>query len=303
MKKLAFKNISILLLFVSALIVSCEDVVDVKLNDENIDLFSVEAYINTKQSDNIYVKIEKTLPVTNAEPNPVISNAMVEISDTAPTPNKVILVEDGNTGIYRLPMNSAFSAVPDRTYKLTITTPEGIVISGEEYLQKVEPLDSTNINLSARGDFEFLAVFVNSQETPGLGHYYKWNIYKNESLLSKSDQLSFVSDELVDGNYVSDFEIFTDFEEEDEDKTLLLGDTVFVEQLSISRSAYDYYIGMQNQAFAGSPFSVPPANAPGNLTASNGKKVLGLYTVSDISVGDTIIINSTNFTPLIPSAF
>jgi hypothetical protein len=303
MKKLEYIKISILLLFVSALLVACEDVVDVELNDENIDLFSVEAYINTKETDNVFVKIEKTLPVTYAEQNPVINNAIVEISDTEPTPNKIILVEDSNTGIYKLPSNSMFRAIPDRTYKLTITTPEGIVISGEEYLQKVEPLDSTKINLSARGNFEFLAIFVNSQETPGLGHYYKWNIYINEVLLYKSDQMSFVSDELVDGNYVSDFEIFTDFEDEDEEKILLLGDTVYVEQLSISKSAYQYYLGMENQAFAGSPFSVPPANVPGNLTASDGKKVLGLFTTSDISVGNKIIIDSTNYTPLIPSTF
>ena len=77
MKKLEFKNISILLLFLSTLLISCEDVVDVELNDENIDLFSVEAYINTKQNDNVFVKIEKTLPVTYAEQNPVINNAIV----------------------------------------------------------------------------------------------------------------------------------------------------------------------------------------------------------------------------------
>ena len=100
--------------------------------------------------------------------------------------------------------------------------------------------------------------------------------------------MSFVSDELVDGNYVADFEIFTDFvtEEEEEEKVLQFGDTVFVEQLSISKSAYQYYTGMVNQAFTGSPFSVPPANVPGNLTASDGKKVLGLFTTSDISVGN-----------------
>lgn len=303
MKKLEFKKISILLLVLSTLSISCEDVVNVELNDEHIDLISVEAYINTKQNNNVFVKIEKTLPVTYAERNPVINNAIVEISDTEPTPNKIILVEDSNTGIYKLPFNSTFRAVPDRTYKLTITTPEGIVISGEDYLQKVEPLDSTKINLSARGDFEFLAVFVNSQETLGLGHYYKWNIFKNGDLLYKSEQMSFVSDELVDGNYVADFEIFTDFEDDDDEKVLLFGDTVYVEQLSISKSAYHFYLGMENQASAGSPFSVPPANIPGNLTARNGKKVLGLFTANDISVGNKIIIDSSNYTPLIPAAF
>ena len=59
MKKLEFIKISILVLVCSALLIACEDVVDVELNEENIDLFSVEAYINTKQNNNVFVKIEK----------------------------------------------------------------------------------------------------------------------------------------------------------------------------------------------------------------------------------------------------
>ena len=124
--------------------------------------------------------------------------------------------------------------------------------------------------------------------------------------------MAFANDELVDGNYIYDMEIFTDFYDDEEidedgseisDKVLYMGDTIQVVQSSISRSAYNFYLGMQNQAFSGSPFSVPPANLPGNLNSNNDKKVLGLFSARDVSASNTVIIDSTNYTPLTPSVF
>ncbi|HSH20385.1 MAG TPA: DUF4249 domain-containing protein [Draconibacterium sp.] len=285
MKKLT--TIFIFLILSIFIFTACEDVIDVDINDVDIDLISVEAYLNTKSTDNIYVKLEKTLPVNTATKNPAISNAIVEISDDESNPNKVILEEEENSGIYKIPENVSYEAVPGRTYRLSITTTDGVIITGEDYLQKGETLDSTKIQLSARGNYDFLAVFINSQETPGLGHYYKWDIFINGELLNESENMSFVNDELVDGNYVYDFEIYTDFGDpnDEEDRNFHLGDTVYVEQLSISENAYNFYFGMVNQAFAGGPFSVPPANIKSNLSASDGKRVLGIFSVRDVSVG------------------
>ena len=92
-----------------------------------------------------------------------------------------------------------------------------------------------------------------------------------------------------------------DFLSEEDEKEFHMGDTVYVEQLSISKSAYYFYYGMVNQAFSGGPFSVPPANLPGNLTSSDGKKVLGLFSARDISLGNTVVIDSTNYTPIVSS--
>ena len=292
------KNILLFAPVFTLMFTSCEDVVQVDLNDENIDLVAVEAYLSTRNHDNILVKLEKTLAVDETAKNPPINNAVVEIFDDEAEPNKVTLTEIGNSGIYRLPEDKTYKAVSGRTYNLKITTTDGIIITASDYLQEVENLDTVKVNLSARGDFEFLAVFISSQETPGPGHYYKWDIYINNRMLYQSENLTFASDELVDGNYIRDFEIFTDFYEDDEDKVLLKGDTVYVEQSSISRDVYDFYLGMVNQAFSGSPFSVPPANIPGNLTSSDGKRVLGMFSARDISPGNIVIIADDNFNPL-----
>jgi hypothetical protein len=280
---------------------ACEDVVQVDLPEEYADLISVEAYLTTDSTDNIYVRVEKTLPVDRTESNPAVSHATVEILDNSANPNTVLLQEQGKTGVYRLPANKVYPAQTGRTYTLKITTPDGTVITGSEKLKAVENLDKTRINLSGRGNYEFLAIFINAQETSGLGDYYKWDIFINNQLMNESQYLSIASDELVDGNYIYDFEIFTDFATSEDEKMLHKGDTVRVEQLSISKSVYDFYLGMINQTFSGSPFSVPPANVPGNLTSSDGKRVLGIFSARDKSKGTEIIIDDNNYTPLASS--
>jgi len=298
MKKIVTYKLLILATLLSAVLYSCEDVIEVDLNDENLDLISVEAYVDNRPTDNVYVKLQRTLPVDNSQQNPPINNAIVEISDNEDYSNSVVLSEVNNSGIYVLPGNITYPTLPDKTYYLRITTSDGVQITASDYMKKVETLDSVKVNLSARGDFNFLAVFISSQETPGEGDYYKWDIYINNHLLYEAWNMSFASDELVDGNYIYDFEIFTDFYEDDEDKILRVGDTIYVEQLSISAPIYDFYLGMVNQAFAGNPFSVPPANVKGNLTSSDNKHVLGFFSTRDVSPGNRVIIDEDNFAPL-----
>lgn len=308
MKKIQIHIKILFTLFIALIITSCENVVQVDIDNENLDLITVEAYINTTVRNNILVKLEKSLPVDDSTSNPPINNAVIEISDDAANPNIVLLKEDGTSGFYTLPRNTIYKTQPGRTYTISITTPDGTVITGQDYMQKMEPLDTVKVNLSDFGDNEYLAVFISTQEMPGLGNYYKWDIYINNHLLYNSDNMAFGNDELVDGNYIYDLEIFTDWYEEknedendnaDSDKIIFIGDTVKVVQSSISSDVYDFYLGMQNQAFAGSPFSVPPANIPGNLKANNNKKVLGLFSARDISIGNEVVVSEDNFTPLI----
>lgn len=298
MKRLYTTKILILAALLSVVLYSCEDVVEIDINEENIDLISVEAYLENRPNNNVYVKLQKTLQVDDSRENPPVNDAVVEISQNEDYSNSVLLSEMNNSGVYILPPNEVYNVEPGKTYYLRITTSDGVQITASDYMKQVETLDSVKVNLSARGDFEFLAIFISSQETPGEGDYYKWDIYINNELLYESENLTFASDELVDGNYIYDFEIFTDFYEDDEDRILRMGDTIYVEQLSITEPVYDFYIGMVNQAFAGSPFSVPPANVQSNLTSSDGKRVLGIFSARDVAPGNEVIIGDDNFAPL-----
>ncbi len=169
-------------------------------------------------------------------------------------------------------------------------TPLDIWLPSNKY---IKPLISNQVRPSLRGDNRFLGIFTYGNEPQGLGNFYKWDIYINDTLLSQSDFLIFASDELVDGNYIYSFEIFTDFHQpsKPEDRRLKLGDTVLVKQTSISAFAYNFYFQLFNQAQTGSLFSVPPANIQGNFTASDGNPVLGLFTAHDVSNSNVVVID------------
>lgn len=272
---------------------SCEDVITVELNESDIEFYTVEAQLTSLSEP--WVFLSKTVPVTVDESQKGISNAMVVLSDNATSINQDTLVEDiSNPGYYTVSQGKSYLGVPGRSYTLTITTPDGVVLSSTETLHPVEPIDSIMIYPSARGEQRFLGIFTFGWDTPGLGNNYKWNIYRNGEYLSETDYLVIANDEMVDGNYVQ-FEIFTDFHNpaEPSERILQLGDTIHVEQTSITKFAFDFYSQVFGQAGGGSIFSVPAANLPCNIFSSDGKDVYGIFDVSDVSVSNTIIIDNS----------
>ncbi|QGY42646.1 DUF4249 family protein [Maribellus comscasis] len=272
---------------------ACEDVVEVKLSDEDVDLYAVEAKITTE--NNPYVFVYKTQVVSSDQSYEGLSNAVVTISDNSVPSNTIQLFESTETtGLYMPAENETYFGETGKEYTVSIST-DGTTITGSDLLSQVEPIDSIQVHSSLRGDHRFLGVFTFGNETPGLGNYYKWDIYINDELLNEAEYLMVVNDELVDGNYVNGFEIFTDFHDPNEESERLLnfGDTVQVKQTSISEFAYYYYYQMLNQSMSGGMFSVPPANIESNFTASDGSTVLGLFTAHDVSTSNIVLIDET----------
>jgi hypothetical protein len=288
-----YKYINLVLaLFVFA---SCEDVIEVDVNDQEKDLYIVEAKITTQ--DEPWVFVTKTLSVTVDQAYTGISNLNVTITDDAQPANVITLTEDAvRKGYYTVPENIDYLGIPNRTYTLTILTPENVTLTATETLYPVEPIDSIQVKPSGRGDNMFLAVFTYGNETPGFANYYKWDIYVNDTLLTidHADYLAFASDELV-RDTISGYEIFTDFHDPniESERLLKLYDTIYVEQTSTTEFAYNFYYQMVNQAAAGSMFSVPPANIPSNFKASDGQKVVGLFTAHDISISNAVVVDES----------
>ena len=279
-----------LILLISGL-TSCEDVIDVKLSNEELNLFGVEARITTV--DQPVVFLYKTLKVNQDEIYPGISGAVVSISDNAIPVNKITLTENpSRIGFYTVPENTRFNGVAGREYTLNILS-GGVTLTAKEKLLKVEPIDSIKIVPSMRGDKLFLGVFTYGIEPLGLGNFYKWDVYVNDTLINDANQMAIASDEFVDGNFISGLEVFTDFHDpkKPEDRKLNLNDTIVVKQTSISEFAYNFYFQMINQSSTGSLFSVPMANIKSNFTSTDGRPVLGLFTAHDVSVSNQIIIN------------
>lgn len=283
----------ILFLSIAALLSSCEDIIEINLSDETVDLYAIEAKITSE--DNPYVFVYKSQRVDADNPYQGISGASVVISDNG-QPKKTVMLKESpdKKGWYVPEKGISYFGEPGKEYTLEINV-NGVKITGTEMLARVEPIDSIQVRPSIRGDYMFLGIYTFGNEPPEPENYYKWDIYINDTLLSKSDNLVVVSDEFVNGNYVSGFEIFTDFHDPNkpEDRLLNPGDTIRVKQTSITKYAYLFYTQMFNQGQTGGLFSVPPANIESNFTASDGRKVLGVFTAHDVSNSNVVVIDET----------
>jgi len=286
------KNYTYLIIFaLAAIISSCEDVIDVKLSNENLNLIGVEANITTVDQPTVF--LYKTLKVNQDVTYPGISGAVVTISDNVIPANQIVLTEDpAKQGHYLVPNGKNYLGVAGREYTLNIQN-QGVTLVAKDKLAKVEPIDSIQVVPSQRGEKRFLGVFTYGKEPKGLGNYYKWDIFINDTLVHEANRMAIASDEFVDGSYISKLEIFTDFYDttKPKDRKLKLHDKVQVKQTSISEFAYNFYFQMINQSSTGSLFSVPTANIVSNFTASDGKPVLGVFTARDVSVSNLVLID------------
>ena len=275
----------------SILFTSCEDVIDVKLSDENLNLIGCEASITTQEQPNVF--LYKSLRVNEDVAYPGISGAVVTLSDDATPANLITLQENSSKpGHYSVPEGKSYLGIAGREYTVTIKTTD-LTLTAKDKLAKVEPIDSMVVEPSLRGNKRFLGIFTYGKEPKGLGNYYKWDVYVNDTLIHDADRISIASDEFVDGNYISKLEVFTDFYDtsKPEDRLLRLKDTIQVRQTSISEFVYNYYFQVVNQSSTGGLFSVPPANIKSNFTSSDGKPVLGLFTARDVSSSKQVVID------------
>lgn len=287
-----FRLRTLLVMLIAAFALSsCEDVIQVKLPNEDLNLIGVEAQITTKDEPTVF--LYRTLRVDQNVAYPGISDAEVVISDDATAQNSITLTEDANQkGFYKVPENETYFGVAGREYTLTIKT-AGVTLLAKDTLSRVEPIDSIKVLPSLRGNNRFLGIFTWGKEPAGVGNYYKWDIFVNDTLLNAANRMAIASDEFVDGNYISKLEIYTDFYEkskEAEQRKLFLNDTVQVKQTSISKFAYNYYFQVINQSNSGGLFSVPQANIKSNFTSSDGKPVLGLFVARDVSPSNKVVI-------------
>lgn len=281
---------ALLLLISPIFFTSCEDVIDVKLSEENLNLIGVEAEINTQ--DQPYVFLYQTLRVDQDIAYPGISGATVVLSDNATPANQITLAENSSKpGLYNVPTGMQYKGVVGREYTVTIQT-GSVSLQAKDKLLSVSPIDSLVVEPSLRGEKRYLGVFIYSQEPKGIGNYYKWDVYVNDKLLADAQDLSVAWDKFVDGNYITKLEIYTDFYDTNkpEDRKIHLNDVVQVKQTSTSEFGYNYYYQLVNQSQTGGLFSVPPANIKSNFTSSDGKPVLGLFVARDVSTSKKVTV-------------
>lgn len=95
-----------------------------------------------------------------------------------------------------------------------------------------------------------------AQEPAGIGDFYQFRFWRNDTMFNKVQDLLVTDDRFVDGQ-LSPF-LFP--------YPCRLGDTVIVEVRALSQASYDYYVSLfQQGAGTGGPFATVPDNLITNI--------------------------------------
>lgn len=265
-------RISFLIIFPFLFFSSCQDVIDLEVPDGEV-LLVVDGWI-TDQEGEKQVLLSTTANYFDNTITPKVENAIVVLFDENGPIDTLVEADPGR-------YVTEYQGVVGKTYHIYIQTD-----SGEEYESNPELLKFVSAIADIHTEFreetafedEGYYVSIDTEEPIGVGDFYRWKQYVNDTLLNEPFDLLYASDEFVDGNPIINFDVTT--------KPLSFGDNYRVQQLSISKEAFDFFTQLETQtAFVGSLFDSPPAALQGNMVSVNStdKKVLGYFGASAVS--------------------
>ena len=277
MKKLTY-IIAVLSIFT---FYSCEEKIDFDLNNQENSRLVVEGSI-TDQAKAHVVKLTRTTSYYENQPAPKETGATVTISDGTSTHT----LTETSAGVYETA--PTYKGEIGKSYTLEITTKDNDSYSATSTIYSVAPIDTIGA-IYEEGYHEGGAYYHGGYtlmhfgpEPAGIGNNYMWLVDLNGKSLTKNvSEITFVTDEFVDGNYINGFE-FHFIDELDADSILALEDTLklTVEMHSISRGYYEFMLAIMLETdWRGGLFDGPPANIPSNI--SNG--ALGYFRASAVS--------------------
>lgn len=272
------KNLTYILLIVtSCLFISCDKVIDFDLNDQENSRLVVEGNI-TDQTKIHTVKLTRTSSYYEDQAAPKETGAIVTIFDGTST--HILTENNSSPGVYET--SPTYKGVIGKTYTLNITTANNDNYTASSTLTSVAPIDSVHIDLqkgfkSEEPEDYVLAIKHFGPEPATIGNNYMWFVTLNNINITETvSDIMFVTDEFVNGNYISGFNIHEIIVEE-----VPVVDTLRfnVEIHSISREYHDFLLAIVLETeYNGGLFSGPPANIPSNI--SNG--ALGFFRASAV---------------------
>ncbi|MBK7871277.1 MAG: DUF4249 domain-containing protein [Saprospiraceae bacterium] len=272
------KNIILLISLLALFITSCQDVVNLDLPEGDV-LLVVDGWI-TNQEGEKRVLLTNTANYFDNKETPKVSGALVILYNET---GVVDTLNEKEAGVYITEHVGKIGS----TYHIYIKTKEGEEYESQpELLQFVPEIDSIYAEFKEESIFEDEGYYVkiDTYEPQGVGNYYRWRQFVNNEYKSEPFDLLYASDEFVDGNPIIGYELNFD--------PLEIGDHYRVQQMSISRAAYDFLFLLEQQtAFVGSLFDTPPATIKGNIFRVDEPKVkvLGFFGASAVAEATIVI--------------
>ncbi|HEY3388529.1 MAG TPA: DUF4249 domain-containing protein, partial [Prolixibacteraceae bacterium] len=229
---------------------ACEEVIDVKLNNENPKIV-IESFI-TNVNNPFIVKITKSQEFFDQSNFSSVGNATVQLEYLS---MKDILTEKGG-GYY---VSAKTKGVPGRAYTLNVTA-AGQTFAATVELPNPVPIDTVYFQPGLfRSDS--LNIFVGFRDPARTENYYRIRLYRNRRYA------------------VNDYFLMTDAFSNGEKivapiyyRYFAPGDSVTVELLNLDRSTWKYFKGMSESIQQGVN-SQAPGNPPTNFTGG----ALGIF--------------------------
>ncbi len=265
MKKLIF----LILVAISGLFFSCEEVIDVDLDTQDPKLV-IEAFINIQKNagnHDQFIRLTETTGYFNHD-IPKASGAQVTMISLAD--NSTIPFVETEAGIYR---TSAFEGEVGDTFKLVI------VYKNETYEAEETIVQAPEIDRIEQSEFSsFLGkttqVTAYFQDDASAENYYfiQW-FYKDKRAAQQLLSDEFFNGNMMDNSYLS----------YDEDKEIVPNQDITVSVTAISSTAYSYLFKILDvSANAGNPFASPMGVIRGNIKNRTNPKnyALGYFAVT-----------------------
>ncbi|MBC7923470.1 MAG: DUF4249 domain-containing protein [Ferruginibacter sp.] len=264
-------------LFSALALAGCEDVVDVTL-DEGSSQLAVDGLV-TDQPGPYEVVLSKTAAYFNNVPTPRVSGATVTISDNEGNVERLTEVAPGRY------VTRTLQGKIGNHYVLDIQA-EGEQYRAETDIKRVPDIDSLDQVFKEESAFDDEGYYVRyyGPETPGRGDYYRFKIYRNDTLLNKPSDLLVRSDEFVEGNYIGGIEMHED--------PFKVEDKIRVENCAITSDYYFFLNELYIQTNNGGMFANPPANLRTNIVNVNPastRKAVGYFGGMGIRTKEIVI--------------
>jgi len=257
--------------FALFVLVSCEEIMNVDFAGDSTKNLVVEGSITTDTMAQ-QVTLSYTGDYFAISDQKMATGAVVYISDGSDT----IPLRELKDGVYYT--GSYVAGRVGNKYTLHIILPDGRKYSASDSIEACPEIDSIrqsqNYNSYMLG-YGYDVLFYGHEPQPA-GNHYMYKLYIDNKLYTDTiTEVSFVSDEFVNGSFVRDFQVFRIREKDLKNSA----STVMLEMNSISKKYYEFLSALMIETvWRGTPWDGPPANIPGNV--SNG--ATGFFRASEV---------------------
>lgn len=251
----------LIILIVSSLFISCEDVIDVSLNDTDPQLVIVGVVSNGSYEQQ--VTISQTVAFDVAQPFNPVSGADVEVIDGT---GQLFRFAERAPGVYV----ANFRGRENERYDLSVRV-EGRTFTATSTMPQLVTADSIGTAIRTLFGEEQKFISIRYADPAGIPNYYRYLWRVNAGPL---EMLHVSQDKFNDGKYIS--EDLTDFDTE-----LVAGDSVTVRMQCIDKATFDFWNAVQS--------TNPGTAAPTNPPSAFGDGALGYFSAHAESEMLTIV--------------